>query len=143
MNASQISNETVNARYRVLLTIWFVMLVSVGNFFLIAFFVAPKKGFEPEPNAALSITLAVLALAAVALSFVIKNKMLARAQAERSFERARTAYIVAMALSEMAGILGLVAHFAAGERRFFLWFIIAALALLWHKPRRGDLIIAS
>ncbi len=140
MNASQVSNETVNARYRVLLIIWFVMLVSVGNFFLIALFVPPKTGYEPEPNAALSIALAVIALAAVALSFVIKNKLLARAQAERSFERVRTAYIVAMALSELAGILGLLAHLAAGERRFFLWFIVAALALLWHKPRRGDLV---
>lgn len=134
----------VEKRHRSLLIVWAAMLTSLGLYVALAVVLAPSVG-EPGATANDMIGLALLGVggACVLASFIIKQRLLSRAVGEQRPELASTAYIVSFALAEVAGVLGLASAFVAGGGFFYILFVISAVGLLLHFPRRDDLAAAS
>lgn len=139
-------NETgsaidIHTRHRTLLIIWAAMLMTVGIYFALAFAMRTAPGEEGDETVLLVLiaTGATIALA----SFIIKQRFLSRAVAEQKPDMVTTAYIVGLAMSEAAGLLGLVSAFIFGGTLPYILFLIAAVGMLLHFPRRDDLLAAA
>lgn len=134
----------VEKRHRTLLIIWAAMLMSLGLYVALAITLAPSGGGEgATANDAVGLALLGVGGAAVLASFVVKQRLLSRAVGEQRPELASTAYIVSFALAEAAGVLGLASAFVAGGGFFYILFVVSAVGLLLHFPRRDDLAAAS
>ena len=129
----------VDTRYRVILIIWLAMLASLGIYFLITNFVEAPPASD---NGTIIWVLIALGVSTTSISFLLKRALLTRAAREQRLELVQVAYVIAFALCEMAGIFGVVAYFLTAHRYYHLLFIISALGILLHKPRRDDLLNA-
>lgn len=135
----------VEKRHRSLLIVWAAMLTSLGLYVALAIVLAPSGENDDGATANDVVGLALLGVGAacVLASFIIKQRLLSRAVGEQRPELASTAYIVSFALSEAAGVLGLASAFVAGGGFFYILFVISAVGLLLHFPRRDDLAAAA
>jgi hypothetical protein len=138
LNGSNQSN--VDAGYRTLRVIWLSILVTVITLFIVTRLVESSTGND---NRVLFWILMTLGLIAVGASFVVKQKLLRQAFAKRSPELTRSAYMVALAMCEAAGIFGLIAYFVTGTQYYYLFFVLSGFGILLHKPQRDDLLAAS
>ena len=145
----------IDARLRTMRILWAVFLTSVGLYALIAYVVdAPSTRNSSPPGPAggapetgefstLFLVLFAVAVSTVVASFLLKQSFTQRAVREQKPGLVQTALVVAAALCEMAGLLGLVGIFAEGNRYAYLLFVVAAAGLVLHFPRREDLLAAS
>jgi hypothetical protein len=133
--------SSVEGRYMTLMILWFAFLSTVGlNFFLTL--MVPRNNVGPH-SALLSFILAGVGTFIAGLSLAVKQKLLERAAEEQRLNLAVQAYIVALALCEVASVLGLLAYFLTNERYYYVLFIIAALFMFVHFPRRAHLLNAA
>ena len=114
--------------------IWIGLISSVGIYYVITFFV--QRSPDVAPNPTLSLALAVAAVSAIAVSFLIKAKLLGKAMEQQNIGMVQQAYIVTWAITEVAALLGLLNFFSTSDRYYHLFFAFAALGLLLHMPRR-------
>lgn len=140
MNDPASIERAVQARYMVLLILWAAQATALIAFFLLALFVFERRD---EGDDTLVWILSALSLGLVAASFVIKGKLFALAVEKQSAAQVQQGQIVAIALCEAAGLFGLLVRAATGSQYFYVPFIIAALGLLLHFPRRDALMAAS
>ncbi|HKS29769.1 MAG TPA: hypothetical protein VJS44_18230 [Pyrinomonadaceae bacterium] len=140
MNDPSSIERGAGARYMVLLIIWAAQLMALVGIFLLSLFV-----FESRENSdgTLLWALSAVALMLVAASFVVKQKLLAKAVERQSVEHVQQAQITAIALCEAAGLLGLVVRAVTGSPYFYLPFAVAALGMLLHFPKKEALTAAS
>ena len=132
---------TPEARYRGLLLIWTMQLVSLAVLFALTRLVA----VQPSATGGGDLTrwlLGLVAGMALALSFVIKFRLLRRAVAEQRPDYVTTAYVLAYALCEAPALVALVEYLVSGVPNYLL-FMLAAVGLLLHFPRRSYLYAAS
>lgn len=124
---------TAGARQRGLLIIWFMQFVTLGIFFALTRLmgVPVRAG-----NDNLRWFLGVFGGATFALSFMLKHILLGRAVEQGRPDYITTAYVIAFALCEAAAIFALVNYFISGLTMYLL-FILAAVGLLFHFPRRA------
>ena len=108
--------------------LWLALFASVGLYFALTFFVGPSEDVEPNPT--LSLILIVAGLSTTLISFVIKSKLIARAIEQQQIQLVQQAYIVAWAVTEVAGLLGFLDFLATGHRHYYILFIISAFGLL-------------
>ncbi len=142
----QSAQTSIDARHRVLLILWAVFLISLVFYILVAYFVGPTAGDGGDGGDNDFVLLLVFMLLGVfmaALSFIMKNSFLAQAASQRRPDLAQIAYIIAFALSEAAGIFGLVTLLVTGNPYGYLLFVIGAVSLLLHMPRRNHLLAAA
>jgi len=138
------AQQSVEARHRVLLIIWGACLASIVMYILLAYFARPAATAGGGDNSLVIIIVLMMAgVSMVALSFIIKNGLLAQAVSRQRINSVQVAYIVAFALCESAALMGLVATFITAEAYSFLLFVIGAVGLLLHMPRRDHLLAAS
>ena len=140
------AQQSVEARHRVLLIMWGAFLASIVMYILVAHFVRPAgtgDGDGGDNNLVIIIVLIMAGVSMVAVSFIIKNSLLAQAVSRQRINSVQVAYIVAFALCESAALLGLFAVFVTTEAYSFLLFVIGAVGLLLHIPRRDHLLAAS
>ena len=131
--------RTVNdTRYRGLVIIWGAVLLAIFMFIPIMILTSTS---EPNggANRSLLTALAVLALGAFVLSFVMKSQFIKRAVADRRPDAITSGYIVAFALCELSAVMGFATHFVYGARESYYFFVPAAFGLLLHFPRRAHL----
>jgi hypothetical protein len=76
-------------------------------------------------------------------SFVLKRKLLAQSVMEQRLELVQTALILAVALCEAVGVLGLVVYFTTATPYYYIFFIVSVIGILLHMPRRDQLLAAS
>ncbi len=114
--------------------IWFALILSVGIYYMITLFV--RRSEDVAPNPTLSLALAVVAVSAIAVSFLIKAKLLGKAVEQQNVGMVQQAYITTWAITEVSALLGLMDFFSTGDRYYHLFFAFAALGLLLHTPRR-------
>jgi len=98
---------------------------------------------EVNPNLKLSLALNTLGLVPVALSFLIKQKMLDRSVEEQRLDLVQFGYVISLALSEVPALLGLMDHFLTGSKYYIVGFSVAGLGMLLHFPLKKNLIAAS
>ena len=122
-------------------TLWGAMFFSILLYYVLTFFLGGSENVAP--NATLSLMLMGVALLTTLISFPIKNKLLAKAVEQQQVQLVQQAYMVALALTEVAAMLGLLDFFATGNRYYYVLFIIAALGQLLHFPRREHVVNAS
>ncbi len=134
------SNLNIAGRYRTLLVMWFAILVSVGVFFMMTLFI-PRQA--TDENKLLSIILGAFGGFLAVFSLVPKKKMLEQAAETQQPRLVNTGYILAFVLSETAGIFGLVMYMLTPGRGYYALFIISALFMFVHFPRREHLLAAS
>jgi hypothetical protein len=131
---------TVETRYRGLLILWLAILSSVGVFFALTLFL-PRQTQTDSPSL-VWILCAVGTFVAV-ISFLPKQQMLRQAEAQQQPRLVTTGYIIAFALSETAGVMGMLLYMLTEGRAYLLMFFISALFMLLHFPRRQHLAAAS
>jgi len=129
------NSVTIDARYRVLVILWFGIIMSV-LMFLVVIVVVPT---QVNKNPTLTLLLNGLGLVPVAASFLLKQVLLAQSAKQQRSDLVQTAYILSFALCEVAALLGLMDHFLTGSRYFYLGFMIAGFGLLLNFPRKRHL----
>lgn len=117
--------------------------MSIGSFFLFSR-LAPATEREPgiEPSSILIAALLILGILVVAMSFVVKRKFLQRSVEKQDLTLVQQALLVACAMCEACGLLGLLEHFLIGNREYYLLFLVAAFGTALHFPRREHLLAA-
>ena len=127
---------TVDAALRTSTVLWVAMIVTQGLFVIVARFAAPAATSASDPMPAY-VMLAVAFLAVIA-SYVVKGKLIAQAAAKQSIQGVVSARIVALAICEVAGILGLLSYFVFSFQYYIVFFVLAVGGMLGHFPRRSE-----
>jgi len=137
------SNPLTNVEARVftMRIIWMGLLMSVVIYYAITFFVERPKDLAPNPT--MSIALIGVAMLAILSSFLIKNKLLSKAEEQHQLGMVQQAYVVTWAITEVAALLGLLDFFTTSDRYHHALFLIAAVGLLFHFPRREPVVNAT
>jgi len=126
-------NQTnLDVRYRTLLILWFALAMSVLMYLLFV----QMTTVEINPNQKLSLALNTLGLVPVALSFLIKQKLLDRSVGEQRLDLVQVAYVISFAFCEVPALLGLVDHFMTGSKYYSVGFGVAGLGMLLHFQSR-------
>ncbi|MGI9056649.1 MAG: hypothetical protein ACR2F2_12710 [Pyrinomonadaceae bacterium] len=140
----------IEQMYRGMVAIWFALFVAQFLFLVVLYFVKPelfKFDFsQPILPGKFAIIVGIFALVAItnlAISFLIKKKYLDLAVTEQNPHFVQTALITGSALCESVSLFGLMLAFVANYQYFFLWFIPGIGAMIFHFPRRDNLIAAS
>jgi len=141
MQAPDQMQQNIELRMRTMRILWFSLLMSIVIYYLLTIFVA-RTG-DAQPNSTLFLVLVGIALSTTLFSFLVKSKLIDRAVELQQVARVQQAYIVAMALCEVAALLGLLDYFATGDRYYYVLFIIALLGQLLHLPQREHVVNAS
>ena len=137
---SQSIEQNVELKLRTLRVLWLALFGTIGFYFALTFFMGPSEDVEPNPM--LSLILIVFGLSTTLISFLIKNKLIARAITQQQILLVQQAYIVTWAVTEVAALLGMLDFFATGHPHYYILFIISALGFLLNAPRRDHLINA-
>lgn len=127
-------HKHIDLRMRTLRTLWLALFFSVGFYYVLTLFV--RRNENAVPNNTLSITLVMVALSATLISFIVKNKLLARAVEQQQVQMVQQAYVVAWAINDVAALLGFLDFLMSGNRYYYVPFLIAAAGQLLHFPRR-------
>ena len=135
----QEAEAKVAARYRVLLIFWMAMLASLA-FLLILALVVPGSG---TPNQTLTFALLGIGLVAVIVSVLVKQSLLRQAIEKQQLQLLVNAYVIGFALCESAALFGLMDHFVTGSVYYRISFIVAALGMLVHFPKKDHVRAAS
>ena len=91
----------------------------------------------------LTITFNVMSVCLVAVSFVLKRRLLSRSIEAQDVRLVNKAFIVAAALCEAGALLGLLDFLVARDRYYFVLIAFSFFGLLLHFPRRSQLEAAS
>jgi len=128
-----------------LLTLWVGLFLSFGGFFLVTLFTTPETSSEPgqAPNKLLVVTSSAVASFLVILSFAVKRKLLERSVEKQDVGLVQKALIVASVMCEGCIWIGVLQHFLLGNREYYLLFLVAAIGMLLHFPRRDHLLAAT
>ena len=129
----------LDARYRTLLILWFAICMSV-LLFLVLIYMSPVVAAE---NRNLTLALNSVGLVPVALSFLLKQRMLTKSVELQRLDLVQSGYVLAFALCESSALFGLMNHFLTGTKYYYFAFIIAGLGLMLHFPQKQNLVNAS
>jgi len=133
--------QNIEVRVLTLRIIWMALLMSVVIYYVITFFVTRPEDLAPNPT--LSIGLICVAMLTILISFLLKNRLLSKAEAQQHLGMVQQAYVVTWAITEVAALLGLLDFFLTADRYYHALFIIAAVGLLFHFPRRESVVNAA
>ncbi|MFN2513701.1 MAG: hypothetical protein ABR568_20060 [Pyrinomonadaceae bacterium] len=139
---NQSTHPSVDARYRILLIIWFALLSAVGLYFMVAQLVQPSE-VDSAQNKMLTIILSGMGAFLVVASFAVKRRFLKQSVERQEIALVQTGFIVAVAMCEAGALFGLVDLMVTGNRYYFVVMMIGALGILFHFPRRDDLLSAT
>ena len=142
-------NSNIEQNHKTLVTIWAALLFSQVMLLVVVFFAKPEvfkfdftKPFLGE-NAVIIIAFAFVALANLALSFIMKKRSFEQAVEKQQMAFVQTGLILAYAFCEATSLLGIVLAFAFSYQYFFVWFALGILGIILHFPRRDDVVAAS
>jgi predicted MFS family arabinose efflux permease len=131
-NPQQIEGR-VEARHRMILIIWFSLMMSISIFLVLTTMI---PGNTAEPNTTLSFALIGAAFMVVVGSVPIKQRFVKRAIEKRDVALLQSGYVFSFALCEAAALLGLVNHFVTGSSYYYFSFALAGLGMLLHFPKK-------
>lgn len=133
--------DKIELRMRTMRTLWIAMLMSIVMYYVFTLFASrPADG---TPNNTLFLVLVCAAVLMTLISFPIKSTLLNRAIEQQQPALVQQAYIVAYAVTEVGGLLGILDFYLTGDRYYYVMLIIAACGQLLHFPKREHLVNAS
>jgi F0F1-type ATP synthase membrane subunit c/vacuolar-type H+-ATPase subunit K len=121
------------AEYRFSLTLWVVMLISIGMYYVVIRMVTPE---QPSDNPILVRILLVGSCGLAVASFAIRKLFESRARVANQSSIRRTGFLLALVLSEAAALFGLVVWFVTGSPQYYLFLLIGGGAMVLHFPTR-------
>jgi hypothetical protein len=121
-------------------TLWIAMIMSIVAYFVFGLFAGRPEHVEANPT--LSLILLVAAVSAALISFPLKRILLNRAAEQQQVQLVQQGYIVAWAMCEVGGLLGLLDFFATADPYYYVLLVIGVLGQLVHFPRREHLLNA-
>jgi DMSO reductase anchor subunit len=147
-----ITNEELDKEFLRLKIIWFGMLGSLVIYLIIGLQIGAniqaamdKSTFGVLKTVLYLFTLIIIVITRYVRRFILPGKS-RNGQAIQDFQpltlqKYTTAMIVAWALLECIGIFGLIL-FLLGKNRMdlYLLIMISAVAMLWYRPKKDDLI---
>lgn len=133
--------KSVEERYRQSRTLWIYRLVGLLSLYITPQLIGRPEGVEP--NDKLFLVFVIISVGGLLSSFPIKSWFLRRAVDAQAPERVGVAYSAAFMLSDLGSLLGVIDFFITGDRYFHVLFIIAAVGLLFHFPRRQHFLNAA
>jgi glucan phosphoethanolaminetransferase (alkaline phosphatase superfamily) len=139
MQPNDPNQASIDARYRAILILWAAISMSIMSFL----FVINLVPAQTAPNSRLSLALNLAGIAPVALSFILKIKLLQQSIEMNRIELVQIAYVLAVALCEMSALLGLMDHFLTGSNYYPVGFAFGLLGILLHFPQKKYLLAAS
>ena len=139
MKPSDTDQPDIDARYRTLLILWLAICTSVLMFLAFTRLSSVAAG----ENTTRTLALSSLGLGPVALSFLLKQRALAKSVASQRLDLVQSAYVLSFALCESSALFGLVVHFTTGSNYSYFAFVIAGIGLLLHFPQKQNLVNAS
>jgi len=128
-------------RHQTLLILWCAMLMNMGILFLVAFIAAPET--NNSASKVLTLVLAAVAVFLVGISFAVKRKFIERSVDRQDTSLVQKGLILAWAICEVSAMIGLLERFLIGNWDYFVLFLLAAIGIALHFPRRDDLLAAS
>ena len=131
----------IELRLRTMRILWIALLTSIPIYFAFTSFV--QRRAEPAPNRTLSLALLIAGAFTTLISFVIKSTLLKKAAQQQQVALVQQAYIVTWAITEVAALLGMLDFFVTGNPYYYALFIISALGMLFHFPRRDAVLNAA
>lgn len=137
-----LNDRKLEDRYRIMIVLWAAITGSCVLLFVLTKLVAPQSAVNGNSDA-VTLALLVMSFTMFGLSFVLKKKTLEQAFHRQSIAGVQTALIIALALCEAICLFGLAAFFALHSPYYYAFFIIGAIGLLLHFPRRSHLYDAS
>lgn len=142
---NQDTQPNIDVRYRTLLILWFALFVSIGLYFLVTLIKGPEIRNDPEivPNTTVTVVVTIVGTLFVFLSFVVKRKLLQRSVERQQVALVQQALVIACAMCEVSALLGLVVRFLTDSHEYYLLFLIAAIGIALHFPRREQLLAAT
>jgi drug/metabolite transporter (DMT)-like permease len=133
--------DNIELRLRTMRTLWLAMLLSLVTYYVFTLFInRPPNG---APNNTIFLVLACAAVGAALISFPIKNALVKKAIDQQQPALVQQAYIVAWAVTEVGGVLGILDFYLTGDRYYYVMLIIAACGQLLHAPKREHLVNAA
>jgi hypothetical protein len=139
MKPADAGQPDIDARYRTLLILWFAICMSVLMFLALIHFL-PVVTVE---NQKLALVLNSLGVVPVALSFLLKQRALAKSVETQRLDLVQSSYMLSFALCESSALLGVLDHFMTGSKYYYLAFAISGLGILLHFPQKRNLVNAS
>ena len=139
LTGPQEAEAQVATRYRVILILWIAILTSAGILFALAL-VIPSSG---TANQTMSFALLATGFVTVTISLLLKQQMLKKAIEKQQIQVLLNAYVIGFALSESAAIFGLMDHFVTGSGYYRFAFVMAAIGMSLHFPRKEHLRAVS
>lgn len=136
--------KKIEVKYETLVIIWTALLFSQVMFVVGIYFLKPELfslDFSKPPlgdQPLITLVFAIMAIASLSLSVVLRRQHMARAAADRDASCVQTGLVLGCALSEISSILGLILALAFSYPYFLLWNIAGLLGILFHFPRRGS-----
>ena len=135
----------LDTRYRTMLILWFALLMSVVMFFVFTTVAAPAP-FDRDREAPTSVLLFALAGVGtflVVLSFAIKRKMLQSSVEKQEPMLVQQALVVGCAMCEVSALFGVLERYLIGSGDHYVLFLVSAIGLALHFPKRDQLLAAS
>jgi F0F1-type ATP synthase membrane subunit c/vacuolar-type H+-ATPase subunit K len=145
MKPDQNTEPNIDARYRTMLILWFALFSSIGMYIVVIVVMAPQTSTtsdSPESDLFI-IVLTTAGTLLVLASFLVKRSMLFRSVEQQRVELVQQALIIACAMCEASAVLGLVERFLFEGREYYLLFLISAIGIALHFPRREQLLSAT
>ena len=139
MKPSDTDQPDIDARYRTLLILWLAICTSVLMFLAFTRLSSVAAG----ENTTRTLALSSLGLGPVALSFLLKQRALAKSVATQRLDLVQSAYVLSFSLCESSAVLAQVSHFTTRSSYSYLGFVIAGVGLLLHFPQKRHLVNAS
>lgn len=128
-----------------MLTLWFSLFMAIAMYFVFVRFLGPETSNEAETPGNIPLTATITALGAVLvlLSFVVKRKLLERSVQQQRVELVQQALVFACAICEVSALLGVLERFLIDGHAYYLLFLISAMGVALHFPRREQLLSAT
>jgi hypothetical protein len=132
----------IDSRYRVLVILWGALIFSVVLYLGLSF-VLKAPDSDSAQSRVVTFALTAIGVLLAIISFAIKQKFFAQAEAKQAPGLVQTGVIIALAFCEAAALLGLLDRLSTGNPYYFVLFIISIVGMLLHFPRREQLAAAS
>jgi F0F1-type ATP synthase membrane subunit c/vacuolar-type H+-ATPase subunit K len=139
----------IAGQHQTMIVLWAALLMSQFLFLLMVFLIKPEllKFDFSKPllgdDAVIIGIFALLAVAAVGASFVLRKQNVDKAITEQKVAHVQTGLIIGCALCEASSLLGLMLAFAFDYQYFFFWIALGIIGMLLHFPKRNDIIAAN
>lgn len=134
------SEPGVELRHRNILIIWGAILMLIPMYLVLIWI--NSVPLSPDKST-LMLMLTGLSIVPVAISFLVKKKLVAKAAELQKLEVVQQAYVVAFVLCEVALLLGVLTYFVTGSPYYVAAIAIGALGLVFHFPRKQHLLDAT